>query len=200
MKDIFNPLAKVFEIIFVSTCGKDVGLQFLIYLYFLSHTFKHVGFKIRNSDSLWKIRLYIAGKCTIKLFLKKISHYRRIMVSWQKYTEFSRVPLSPGPYHHSLREDLGLFNRTKKTIFHGCCCWYYHVSAWFCFGVFGIFWSVITNVRRQYTSICFFLFCFVFFKLGFTPCKAEQPLRGMELQEKKHKKDYRIQKICLQRT
>ena len=25
-------------------------------------------------------------------------------------------------------------------------------------------------------------------KLGFTPCKAEQPLRGMELQEKKHKK------------
>ena len=24
-----------------------------------------------------------------------------------------------------------------------------------------------------------------FFKLGFTPCKAEQPLRGMELQEKK---------------
>ena len=26
------------------------------------------------------------------------------------------------------------------------------------------------------------------FKLGFTPCNAEQPLRGMELQEKKHKK------------
>ena len=24
---------------------------------------------------------------------------------------------------------------------------------------------------------------------------AEQPLRGMELQEKKHKKDYRIQKM-----
>ena len=23
-----------------------------------------------------------------------------------------------------------------------------------------------------------------FFKLGFTPCKAEQPLQGMELQEK----------------
>ena len=42
---------------------------------------------------------------------------------------------------------------------------------------------------------------FVFFKqLGFTPCKAEQPLRGMELQEKKHKKDYRLQKICLERT
>ena len=27
-----------------------------------------------------------------------------------------------------------------------------------------------------------------FFKLGFTPCKAEQPLRGMELQEKEAKK------------
>ena len=28
----------------------------------------------------------------------------------------------------------------------------------------------------------------LFFQLGFTPCIAEQPLRGMELQEKKHKK------------
>ena len=37
-------------------------------------------------------------------------------------------------------------------------------------------------------------------KLGFTPCKAEQPLRGMELQEKKHNKDYRIQKVSLERT
>ena len=27
-----------------------------------------------------------------------------------------------------------------------------------------------------------------FFKLGLTPCKAEQPLRGMELQEKKAQK------------
>ena len=31
---------------------------------------------------------------------------------------------------------------------------------------------------------------------GFNPYKAEEPLRGMELQEKKHKKDHRIQKIC----
>ena len=29
----------------------------------------------------------------------------------------------------------------------------------------------------------------LFFQLGFTPCKAEEPLRGMELQEKKHKKN-----------
>ena len=30
-----------------------------------------------------------------------------------------------------------------------------------------------------------FFFYFLFFSLGFTPCEAEQPLRGMELQEKK---------------
>ena len=29
----------------------------------------------------------------------------------------------------------------------------------------------------------------VFFKLGFTLCKAEQPLRSMELQEKEAQKD-----------
>ena len=28
-----------------------------------------------------------------------------------------------------------------------------------------------------------------FKKLGFTPCKAEQPLRGMKLQEKEAQKD-----------
>ena len=27
------------------------------------------------------------------------------------------------------------------------------------------------------------------FKLGFTPCKAEQPLQGMKLQEKEAQKD-----------
>ena len=27
-----------------------------------------------------------------------------------------------------------------------------------------------------------------FFKLGFSPCKVEQPLQGMELQEKESKK------------
>ena len=29
----------------------------------------------------------------------------------------------------------------------------------------------------------------IFFSLGFTPCKAEQQLRGMELQEKEAQKD-----------
>ena len=30
---------------------------------------------------------------------------------------------------------------------------------------------------------------YFFKKLGFTPCKAEQPLQGMELQEKEAQKD-----------
>lgn len=33
-----------------------------------------------------------------------------------------------------------------------------------------------------------------FCKFGFTPCKAEQLLGGIELQEKKARKDERIQK------
>ena len=34
--------------------------------------------------------------------------------------------------------------------------------------------------------------------MGFTPCKAEQPLGGMKLQEKEAQKDYGIQEICLE--
>ena len=45
-----------------------------------------------------------------------------------------------------------------------------------------------------------FSFFIYFLKLEFTPCKAEQPLRGMELQEKEAQKDYSIQEICLERT
>ena len=30
---------------------------------------------------------------------------------------------------------------------------------------------------------------YLFLKLGLTPCKAEQPLQGMELQEKEAQKD-----------
>ena len=40
----------------------------------------------------------------------------------------------------------------------------------------------------------------VFFQLGFTPCKAEQPLQGKELQEKEAQKNYSIQETCLERT
>ena len=41
---------------------------------------------------------------------------------------------------------------------------------------------------------------FIFFKLGVTPCKAEQPLQGMELQEKEAQKDYSMQEMWLERT
>ena len=38
----------------------------------------------------------------------------------------------------------------------------------------------------KYLNIC--LYC-IFFLLGFTPCKAEQSLQGMESQEKETQKD-----------
>ena len=39
-----------------------------------------------------------------------------------------------------------------------------------------------------------------FLKLGFTPCKDEQLLRAMELQEKEAQKEYSIQEISLERA
>ena len=39
-----------------------------------------------------------------------------------------------------------------------------------------------------------------FFKLEFTTCRAEQSLRGMELQEKETQKEESIQELCLERT
>ena len=44
------------------------------------------------------------------------------------------------------------------------------------------------------------IFNSIFYWLGFTPCKPEQPQRGMELQEKEAQKDYSIQEICSERT
>ena len=61
----------------------------------------------------------------------------------------------------------------------------------------------INNILEGNIFPVFVIFLIFFNSLGldgFTPSKAEQPLWGMELQEKKHKKDYRIQKICLERT
>ena len=40
-----------------------------------------------------------------------------------------------------------------------------------------------TKIGSAYGSFFFF-----FFLIGFAPCKAEQPLRGMELQEKETQK------------
>ena len=39
-----------------------------------------------------------------------------------------------------------------------------------------------------------------FFLIGFTQCKAEQPLQGKKLQEKEVQKGYSIQEISLERT
>ena len=39
-----------------------------------------------------------------------------------------------------------------------------------------------------------------FKKLGFTPCKDEQPLRGIELQKKEAQKGWSILEICLERA
>ena len=36
--------------------------------------------------------------------------------------------------------------------------------------------------------------------MGFTPCQAEQPLPGIELQEKEVTKDQSIQEICSEQT
>ena len=60
--------------------------------------------------------------------------------------------------------------------------------------------DVISGIKKNVRKRKVFLLEYIFFSLGLTPCKAEQPLRGMQLQEKKHKKDYRVQKICLERT
>ena len=40
----------------------------------------------------------------------------------------------------------------------------------------------------------------IFFQFRFTPGKAEQPLRGMDLQEKQAQKDQSTQEICLEKT
>ena len=36
--------------------------------------------------------------------------------------------------------------------------------------------------------------------MEFTPCKAQQPLQGIELQEKEAQKDERRLEICLEKT
>ena len=39
-----------------------------------------------------------------------------------------------------------------------------------------------------------------FYNLGFTPCKAEQPLQGMELQENEAQEGLSITEIYLERS
>ena len=61
--------------------------------------------------------------------------------------------------------------------------------------------SEILN-QKQFKTHSEFLKLPIFFlkKLGFTSCKAEQPLQSMELQEKEGQKDYSIQGICFERS
>ena len=54
--------------------------------------------------------------------------------------------------------------------------------------------KIVTNLQYALRNQKHFL------KLGFTPYKAGQPLRAMELQEKKAKKYYSTPEICLERT
>ena len=44
------------------------------------------------------------------------------------------------------------------------------------------------NEGRSLHKRNYFFESFFFFKLGFTPCKAEQPVQGVELQEKEEEK------------
>ena len=47
---------------------------------------------------------------------------------------------------------------------------------------------ILLTVMEIFTTILFVL-SLIFFELGFTPCKAKQPLQGMECYKKKmHKK------------
>ena len=57
------------------------------------------------------------------------------------------------------------------------------------------------SVYKNKDLLLFWGVNWVFFqKTGFTPCQAEQPLLGMELQGKEVKKDQSIQEICSEQT
>ena len=112
-----------------------------------------------------------------------------------------------GTTYQSLRESFQI------TFFHlspclVCIC-VLHISSKLSMHSFGslfifslFFCSFLEFFRVKFFLVCYssaWLVFFLFFLLGFTSCKFEQPLQGMELQEKNHKKDYKIQKICLER-
>ena len=52
--------------------------------------------------------------------------------------------------------------------------------------------KIVGTSFNSFYEVSFSLGCSVSFfqkKLGFTPCKAQQPLKGMEFQEKEAQKD-----------
>ena len=52
---------------------------------------------------------------------------------------------------------------------------------------------------KQITFVILYI-CIYFFKLGFTPCKTEQPPQGMKLQDKKHERIKAYRKSLLKET
>ena len=46
-----------------------------------------------------------------------------------------------------------------------------------------------SNSKKEISTLFVSLTIFVFLELGLTPCKAKQPLQGMELQEKEEQRD-----------
>ena len=51
--------------------------------------------------------------------------------------------------------------------------------------------EVVSFLKQKLYDVAFLKVFFSFFKLGFTPCKAEQSLQGMDLQEKETQKRLR---------
>ena len=56
------------------------------------------------------------------------------------------------------------------------------------------------EIKKRLSMVSAMLLEHYFFlqQLGFTPCKAEQTLQGMELHEKEAQKDYSMQEILLE--
>ena len=58
-----------------------------------------------------------------------------------------------------------------------------------------IWMRIFDNIKHfhathlKFWDMFFFSLIYLFFLLGFTPCKTEQPLQGMELQEKETQKN-----------
>ena len=60
--------------------------------------------------------------------------------------------------------------------------------------VLGLFFNFLPKSRPLFLQNCSYKKVYDFFKLGFTQCKAEQPLQGMKLQEKEAQKEKEYRK------
>ena len=73
----------------------------------------------------------------------------------------------------------------------------------FCLFIFVCLFELSYHLQKwQYIYIYLYIYIIYIyiFLIGIHSMQAKQPLRGMELQEKKNKKHYRTQKVCLERT